>query len=169
MRLLYRHSPAQPVTHVSLLLPRTGVCLEPGHLRGVSRLMARLLFMGAGGLTNRELNSRLERLGASAGCSLASAGVRDGSVLSVYVAPHVELIPCTGLGARLQQALHTDDSTEASHPYYVVCNSMWMLDDFTCVFLPPAPLRRRRWLTALACAQARERGDVSALPVSPDS
>jgi hypothetical protein len=68
-----------------------------------------------------------------------------------------------------QQALHTDGSTEASHPYYVVCNSMWMLDDFTCVFLPPAPLRRRRWLTALACAQARERGDVSALPVSPDS
>ncbi len=72
MNLLYRHDPAQPVTYVSLLLPRTGVCLEPGHLRGVSRLMARLLFMGAGGLSNRELNSRLERLGASAGCSLAN-------------------------------------------------------------------------------------------------
>ena len=38
-----------------------------------------------------------------------------------------------------QQSLHTDGSTEAEHPHYVVCNSMWMLDDFTCVFLPLCP------------------------------
>lgn len=72
MKFLYQQSPAFPLTHLSLILPRTGVCLDPPKLRGLSRLMARLMFMGAGGMANTELNGRLERLGASMGASLSN-------------------------------------------------------------------------------------------------
>ena len=72
MKLLYQQSAATPLTSVSILLPRTGVCLDPAGVRGATRLMGRLLFMGAGGMENRELNGKLERLGASMGASLAN-------------------------------------------------------------------------------------------------
>jgi len=72
MRNLYQQTPAQPLTHVTLLLPRTGACLDPPERQGLSRLMGRLMFMGAGGLGNTELNGRLERLGASMGFSTAN-------------------------------------------------------------------------------------------------
>lgn len=72
MRMLYQQAAATPLTSLSIMLPRTGVCLDPPGARGATRLMGRLLFMGAGGLDNRELNSRLERLGASMGASLAN-------------------------------------------------------------------------------------------------
>ncbi len=63
------------MTSLSAVLPRTGVCLDAPHLRGVSRLMGRMLFMGAGGLSNRELNGRLERLGATMGCGLGNDNI----------------------------------------------------------------------------------------------
>ena len=72
MKLLYQQAPATPLTSISLMLPRTGVCLDPPDVRGATRLMGRLMFMGAGGMDNRELNSRLERLGATMGASLAN-------------------------------------------------------------------------------------------------
>ncbi len=72
MKLLYQHAPGLPVTHVSLLLPETGACLDPPELQGLSRLITRMLFSGAGGLSNAEINGRLERLGASMGASLAN-------------------------------------------------------------------------------------------------
>lgn len=72
MKLLHQQAPALPITSVSLVLPRTGVCLDPSRRRGATRLMGRLLFMGAGGMDNREINGRLERLGASMGASLAN-------------------------------------------------------------------------------------------------
>ena len=72
MKLLYQRSAATPLTSVSIILPRTGVCLDPPNARGATRIMGRLMFMGAGGLDNRELSSRLERLGASMGASLAN-------------------------------------------------------------------------------------------------
>ena len=50
----------------------TGVCLDPAPIRGATRMMGRLMFMGAGGLNNWELHSRLERLGAFMGASLAN-------------------------------------------------------------------------------------------------
>ncbi len=75
MKLFYQNVPALPVTSLSVVLPRTGVCQDAPHLRGVSRLMGRMLFMGAGGLSNRELNGRLERLGATVGCALANDNI----------------------------------------------------------------------------------------------
>jgi predicted Zn-dependent peptidase len=72
MRLLYQHAPGHPVTYVSLFLPKTGACLDPSRLQGLSRLMLRMLFTGAGGLSNEEINQRLERLGATMGASLAN-------------------------------------------------------------------------------------------------
>ena len=72
MKMLYQQAPATPLTSISLMLPRTGVCLDPSGVRGATRLMGRLMFMGAGGMDNWELNSRLERLGASMGASLAN-------------------------------------------------------------------------------------------------
>lgn len=72
MKLFYQQAVATPLTSISLMLPRTGVCLDPPGARGATRLMGRLMFMGAGGMNNQELNSRLERLGASMGASLAN-------------------------------------------------------------------------------------------------
>ena len=72
MRFLHRQSPAFPVTQLVLIFPRTGVCLDPPDRQGLTRLAARMIFTGAGGLSHTEYNSRLERLGASAGCGLSS-------------------------------------------------------------------------------------------------
>lgn len=72
MKLLYQRSAATPLTSISIMLPRTGVCLDPAAARGATRIMGRLMFMGAGSMDNQELNSRLERLGASMGASLAN-------------------------------------------------------------------------------------------------
>ena len=73
MKLLYQQVPALPITSVSLVLPRTGVCLDPPRQRGATRLMGRLQFMGAGGMDNLEINGRLERLGAS----MVSTGLKS--------------------------------------------------------------------------------------------
>ncbi|MBI4081849.1 MAG: insulinase family protein [Candidatus Lambdaproteobacteria bacterium] len=72
MKLLHRQAPALPITQLSLVLPRTGASTDPAERLGLSRLMLRLLFMGAGGLGNAELNGRLERLGATMGHALSS-------------------------------------------------------------------------------------------------
>jgi zinc protease len=72
MKFLYRHAPAFPLTQVVVIFPRGGVCLDPPERQGLTRLTGRLLFTGAGGLSNNEFNSRLERLGAGTGTSLAS-------------------------------------------------------------------------------------------------
>ena len=72
MKFLFQHAPATPVTRVIATLPRTGACLDPPHQRGLTRMTTRLMFQGAGGLSNDELNSRLERLGATMGCSLSN-------------------------------------------------------------------------------------------------
>jgi zinc protease len=72
MKFLYRHAPAFPLTQVIAIFPRGGVCLDPDDRQGLTRLTARMLFTGAGGLGHNEYNSRLERLGASAGSALAS-------------------------------------------------------------------------------------------------
>ncbi|MDH5751851.1 MAG: insulinase family protein [Deltaproteobacteria bacterium] len=72
MKALYQNQPAVPLTAVSLVLPRTGVCLEPPGLQGVTRLALRMIFRGAGAFSNEEYNSRLERLGATVGAGLGS-------------------------------------------------------------------------------------------------
>ncbi|MDH4246449.1 MAG: insulinase family protein [Deltaproteobacteria bacterium] len=70
MKLLYRNIPAQPITGIHLILPRTGVCLDPEHRQGASLLATQMLFRGAGGMDNSAFNARLERLGAAAGPAL---------------------------------------------------------------------------------------------------
>jgi zinc protease len=72
MKLLYRRAPAFPLTQVVLIFPRTGVCLDPPERQGLTRLTSRMLFCGAGGLSHHEFNSRLERLGATTGSTLAN-------------------------------------------------------------------------------------------------
>ncbi|MCH8844636.1 MAG: insulinase family protein [SAR324 cluster bacterium] len=72
MRVLYRHAPAFPLTQVVVIFPRTGVCLDPQERQGLTRMTLRMLFAGAGGLSNAEFHARLERLGASIGHSLAT-------------------------------------------------------------------------------------------------
>ena len=72
MKLLHRQTPAMAVTHVTLILPLRGCALDPADRQGLSRLMLRMLFVGADGLGNAEFNARLERLGATAGASLHS-------------------------------------------------------------------------------------------------
>lgn len=73
MRLIYQHDPATPLTQVFLVVPRSGACLDPPERRGLSRLTLRLMFMGAGGLSDEELSGRLERLGAATGFALHNA------------------------------------------------------------------------------------------------
>jgi len=72
MRFLHRQSAAFPVTQVVLIFPRSGVCLDPADRQGLTRLTSRMLFSGAAGLAHAEYNSRLERLGANAGSTLAN-------------------------------------------------------------------------------------------------
>jgi zinc protease len=72
MKLIHQHFAGLPLTHVHLLLPRTGACLDPANRRGLTRLTLRLLVAGAGGLSHAAFNGRLERLGAAMGSSLAS-------------------------------------------------------------------------------------------------
>ncbi len=72
MRFLYRQAPAFPLTQVVVIFPRTGVCLDPQERQGLTRMTLRMLFAGAGGLSNTEFHARLERLGARIGNSLAS-------------------------------------------------------------------------------------------------
>jgi len=72
MRLIHQRTPGVPVTSLSLLLPGTGACRDPEPRQGLTRLLLRLLFTGAGGLSNTELNGRLERLGATMGHGLGS-------------------------------------------------------------------------------------------------
>ena len=71
-----------------------------------------------------------------------------------------------------QQSLHTDGSTEADHPHYVVCNSMWMLDDFTCVPLPLCPsasvLGMATWLTPRVRAGSRTERRECTTTLSPN-
>lgn len=70
MKLLFQRTPARPVTQLNLVFPRSGACLDDPALRGLTRLTLRQMLMGAGGMSNDELNGRLERLGASTGFSL---------------------------------------------------------------------------------------------------
>ena len=72
MKLIYQHAPATPVTRLGIILPRTGVCLDPPGKRGLTRLTTRLMFRGAGGLSNEDINAQLERLGANMWCSLSN-------------------------------------------------------------------------------------------------
>jgi zinc protease len=72
MKLIHQRSIGFPITQVILVLPRTGACLDPARRRGLARLTLRLMQSGAGGLSNAELNGRLERLGAVVGFSLAN-------------------------------------------------------------------------------------------------
>ncbi len=70
MRLIYQQDRATPLTQLLLVLPRTGACLDPAELQGLSRFALRLMLMGAGGMDHVELSGQLERLGASTGFSL---------------------------------------------------------------------------------------------------
>ena len=92
MRLIYQHTPALPLTQIHLAVPRSGTCLDPPARQGLSRLMLRLMFLGADGLSNGEFNARLERLGAAAGFSLANGhfGLRL-STLSDRLDPALDL------------------------------------------------------------------------------
>jgi zinc protease len=70
VRLIYRHDPATPLTQLFVVVPRSGACLDPAPLQGLSRFALRLMFMGAGGMDHAELSGQLERLGAVTGFSL---------------------------------------------------------------------------------------------------
>lgn len=72
MKLFHRQAPAVPLTSINLLLPHAGACGDPQTRQGLTRLVSRLVFMGAGGLDNTQFNSRMERLGASAGAQLTN-------------------------------------------------------------------------------------------------
>ena len=72
MELIYQHAPATPVTRLGLILPKTGVCLDPPDKRGLTRLTSQLMFRGAAGKSNEEINAQLERLGASMWGSLSN-------------------------------------------------------------------------------------------------
>lgn len=72
MRLIHQQDAASPLTAVMLVVPRSGVCLDPAPLQGLSRLTLRLAFMGADGLSHEALSGRLERLGANMGASVFS-------------------------------------------------------------------------------------------------
>lgn len=72
MKLIYQHNPAVPLTQVLLVVPRSGACLDPAPLQGLSRFALRLMFMGAGGMSHEELSGRQERLGAATGFGLAN-------------------------------------------------------------------------------------------------
>jgi zinc protease len=69
MRLIHERLAGIPLTYVHLVFPHAGACLDPAGLQGLTRTMLRLMFAGARGLSNAELNGRLERLGASMGFS----------------------------------------------------------------------------------------------------
>lgn len=70
MRLIYRQDTATPLTQLYLVVPRSGACLDPEGLQGLSRFALRLMLMGAGGMDHATLSGRLERLGAVTGFSL---------------------------------------------------------------------------------------------------
>lgn len=72
MKLVYQQAPAQPLTYVNLVLPRSGACLDPTERQGLSRLLLRQMFMGADGLDRDAYTARLERLGATCGHGLAN-------------------------------------------------------------------------------------------------
>jgi zinc protease len=72
VKLLYRQDRATPLTQVFLVVPRSGACLDPVARQGLSRFALRLAFMGAGGMSHAELSGKLERLGATSGCSLGN-------------------------------------------------------------------------------------------------
>lgn len=72
MTPIYVQAPALPVTSVTVILPRTGACLDPAARQGLMRLMLRLQLMGAGGKSNMVFNSALERLGATLSHTLTS-------------------------------------------------------------------------------------------------
>ena len=72
MKFIFQQAPATPVTRVSVILPRTGACLDPVDRQGLTRLTTRLMFQGAAGMSNEEINGKLERLGASMGCSVSN-------------------------------------------------------------------------------------------------
>ena len=65
MRLIHERSAGIPLTYVHAIFPHAGTCLDPAGLQGLTRTTLRLMFAGARGLSNAELNGRLERLGAS--------------------------------------------------------------------------------------------------------
>jgi zinc protease len=69
MRMIHERLAGIPLTYVHLVFPRAGACLDPAPLQGLTHTMLRLMFAGARGLSNAELNGRLERLGASMGFS----------------------------------------------------------------------------------------------------
>ncbi len=70
MRLIHERLTGIPLTSVHCVFPGAGVCLDPAEQQGLTRTTLRLMFSGARGLSNAELNGRLERLGASMGFSL---------------------------------------------------------------------------------------------------
>ena len=70
MRLIHERLAGIPLTSVHFVFPGAGACLDPAQQRGLTRTTLRLMFAGARGLSNAELNGRLERLGASMGFSL---------------------------------------------------------------------------------------------------
>lgn len=70
MRVIHERLAGIPLTAVHCVFPNAGSCLDPAGQQGLTRTTLRLLFSGARGLSNAELNGRLERLGASMGFSL---------------------------------------------------------------------------------------------------
>ena len=72
MNLIYRQTPQRPLTHVYVIFPRSGACLDPATSRGLGRLTLRTLLMGAGDLSAETMSERLERLGAVTGSGLSN-------------------------------------------------------------------------------------------------
>ena len=72
MNLIHEQVPHLPLTNVVLVLPRTGVCLDPPQKQGLTHVLTQLMLRGAGGLSQAELHEQLERLGASISCGIQS-------------------------------------------------------------------------------------------------
>jgi len=70
MRLIQERLTGIPLTYVNLVFPYAGACLDRAALQGLRRTTLRLMFAGARGLGNAELNGRVERLGASMGFTM---------------------------------------------------------------------------------------------------
>ncbi len=76
MNIIHQHALTSRISQIQLVLPRTGYCLDPNSLDGLTRVTLRMLEQGAGGMDAQTFNAQLEKLGANIGHTLANDHIR---------------------------------------------------------------------------------------------
>ena len=71
-QFLYEFDAELPLSSVTLILSRTGACIDSPRQRGLTQLTLKLWLCGAGPFEENEFQARLESLGASLGVYVAS-------------------------------------------------------------------------------------------------